>query len=174
MATTTDYSGRLAVELLLQAVLSGDREGVEKTPDDLNLAVRFEAAGGDAPTLSGFLHGDGSISGATTLLLAHATDPFQGAGDAAYSEGFTLSGAKLKCLLLENTGEVNLTVARSASNGLPIFDANGDALTLAPGDALLIYRKAGTAALVTGTNDALTVTPASGTGEFRLAVGYGP
>jgi hypothetical protein len=174
MATSTVYSGRLAVDLLLQAVLSGDKAGVEKTPDDLGLSVRFGAAGGDAPTLSGFLHGEGSISGATTLLLAHASDPFQGAGDASYSEGFTVAGSKLKVLALINTGSVNLTVARAASNGLPILDANGDALTLDPGGMLLLYRPAGTVALATGTSDGLTITPASGTGNFQLAAGYGP
>lgn len=173
MATTTTYSGNLDLTLALRGAYSADSTGgrVLKRTE----AIVFAAAGGTAPTLSGFLNGTGTFAGAVTLLLAHATDPFQGAGDAVYSDGFTVAGARLKVLCIEHTGASGtLTIARAAANGLPLFDAASDAVTLDPGGILLIYLKTGTATLTTGSNDGLTITPSAGTITADISVAYGP
>lgn len=172
MATTVTYSGSLAINALFQALLTVEKTGSEQAK--YSKSITFAAAGGTAPTLSGFLIGTGTAA-AGDLLLAHATDPFQGMGDAAYSEGFTVAGTKLKLLILENLDSaINIAFSRGALNGLPVFDAAGDALTLTPGGILVYYNQAGTAALTTGSNDKLTVAPASGAPTFRLMAGYGP
>lgn len=174
MAVTTAYSGNYSLSLLLQATLSGDKEGSERA--GVSYTATFAAAGGTAPTLSGFLKGTVTLSSSSgDILLAHATDPFQSFGDSGYSEGFTVAGSKLKWLSLKNTDASNsITIARAASNGLPIFDTAGDSVTLAPGDVFTLYKPAGTAALTTGSNDALTVSRSGGTPTLEVVAGYGP
>jgi len=173
MATTVTYSGvmRLAVELIGRFTVDTTGGRTAKTDQTIN----WSAAGGSDPTLAGFLAGTVSVAGATDLLLAHATDPFQGGGDAAYSDGFTVAGSKLKLLWIRNTHATgSLTVARKATNGLPVFDAASDAVTIQPGGIWMTYLPTGTAALTTGSNDGLTVTPSSGTVTAEVVVAYGP
>ena len=172
MSVTTTYSGSVSLALRLAAALSGDRTGSEvATASD---SITFAAAGGDAPTLSGFLSGTAAAA-AGDWLLAHATDPLQGMGDAAYSEGFAVAGTKLKLLYIKNNNSTNsATIARGATNGLPLFDTAGDSITLAPGDIFLFYKKAGTAALTTGSNDKLTVSVSGGTPSLTVVAAYGP
>ena len=174
MATTVTYSGRTLLEISLRAAYSGERSGGEEAED--KVSVTFAAAGGTAPTLSGFV--EGVITATTTptnILVAHASDPFQGLGSAEYSRGFAPASAKLKLIYFRNTDDTDsVTIARAAANGLPIFDAAGDAITLAPGEVFLLYRKAGTAALTTGSNDALALTASANTPEVFCILGYGP
>lgn len=177
MAGTATYSGTLKIEAALKAVLGGDWNGTQKNPTLADL-ITFAAAGGAAPTLAGWMYGTITfVDGvAVDALLAHATDPLQGCGDAGYSLGFTVAGSKLKYLYVKNThATLSLTVARKATLGLPIFDAASDAVTLAPGDIFVLYKKAGTAALTTGSNDGLTLTP-SATGGLTATIlaAYGP
>jgi hypothetical protein len=174
MATTTAYSGTTSIIQTLTCVLSGEKTGSENAQISKNLT--WAAAGGTAPTISGWLIGTGTAA-AGDLLLAHATDPLQGMGDATYSEGFTVASTKLKGLYLENlstTAGQDITIIRGAANGLPIFAAAGDGITLAPGDFIYLFIKAGTAALTTTSNDKLTLSVAAGSPTFRLVAAYGP
>jgi hypothetical protein len=96
-------------------------------------------------------------------------------GNAQYSEGLTVAGTRLKLLYLwanpANTAAV--TVARAASNGLEIFTAAGAGITLVPGGRLIWEDPLGIGPLATGTNDALTLTPDSGTPTVTLLAVYG-
>lgn len=173
MAVTTTYSGGLALNIALNAALGGDRVGSDGISEILSIA--FAAAGGTAPTLSGFLKGDLSVTGAQDLLLAHATDPLQSAGDAGYPAGFTVAGTKLKLLYIRNShATATLTVARKATNGLPIFVAASDGIIIEPGGHLLWYAPAGSVALTTGSNDGITLSPSAGTVTGVLVAAYGP
>lgn len=173
MATTAAYSGNLNLTLEARNVFSVDSLGGRSIKEAQ--AIVLAAAGGSAPTISGWLNGSLAINAAGDILLAHASDPFQGLGDAAYSDGFAPAGAKIKALLIVNTSATqNLAVARAALNGLTLFDGASDAVTLAPGDVLLIYRKAGGDALTTGSNDGLTLTPSATGATADVTVIYGP
>jgi hypothetical protein len=173
LAITTTYSGSLALQIALRAAYSGDREGGEEAK--IALAIAFAAAGGTAPTLSGFLKGTVTAA-AGDLLLAHATDPLQGMGDARYTEGFAVAGTKLKLFFFQNNDPTNsVTIIRGAANGLPIFAAAGDGLTVLPGGVVFLYDPAGlTAALVSGTNDKATLAVSAGAPSCTLLAGYGP
>lgn len=174
MAIVTSYSGSLTLALQLLCAYSGERTGSEQADD--RVSVQFDPAGGDAPTLSGFLEGVAAVTNTPTdLLLAHATDPLQGLGSARYSEGFSVASSKIKVIHFRNEDATNsVIIARAAANGLPLFEDDEDALRLGPGDFLTLTRKAGLAALTTGGNDALTVVTSAGTASLRLIVGYGP
>lgn len=172
MATTATYSANLDLGGSAQALLGGDRSGTEV--DKFREIIAWAAAGGSAPTISGFFKGVATVA-AGDWLLAHATDPLGTMGDATYSEGFVVAGSKLKLLMIKNLSTTDsITVARGAANGLPIFDAAGDSVTLAPGDIFLFYKKAGTAALTTGSNDKLTLTPSAGSPTCDVRAWYGP
>lgn len=145
----------------------------------LALAIEYAAAGGTAPTVSGWVRGTLLVEAADDWLMAHASDPFQDHGDAEYSPDFTVAGSKLKTLVVYNDPNADspgdVTVARAASNGLPIFAAAGDAITLPPGGFLIWHNPDGTAALTTTSNDALTVTPEASTDpELEVFAIYGP
>ena len=175
MAVATTMSGSLALSLLAQAAYGTDWGG-SATAKQVD-TITFAASGGTDPTLAGYLKGTGSISGAVDMLLAHATDPFQGAGDATYSTGYAPTGVgKIKAIYVQNTtaaGGGNLTLARGAANGCPIFDTAGDSVTLPPGGIMLLYFKTGTAVLTTTSNDKLVATPSTGTVTFEMLVIYG-
>lgn len=173
MAAAYTVTGNLAITMTGSAVASGDVAGGLQLSESDSFA--FASAGGTAPTISGWVNGELTLSAATDLLLAHATDPFQGAGDAAYfPPGFSVASSKLKAIRIKNThASASLNVQMGALNGLPIFLAASDGLTLAAGDEVVLFIKAGTAALTTGTNDKLTLTPsASCTCEITCL--YGP
>lgn len=172
MATTYELSGSLSISHFFQVAFETDASGGYRV--SLNESIVFNDAGGSEPDIQGFFKGTGSISASTDLLLAHASDPLQGAGDATYSPGFTVAGSKLKFLYIKNTDDTeSLTISRGAANGLPVFDAAGDAITLPPGGIFLFYPKTGTAALTTGSNDKLTVAPSANTVTFDIVAGYG-
>ncbi len=172
MADTITYSGNASIVASLNAAISGDKTGAQAAA--LSKVLTFAASGGTAPTLSGFFKGT-ITAAAGDLLLAHASDPLQGMGDATYSQGFTVAGTKLKFLYIENTDTTNsITISRGTTNGLPIFNAADDAITLAPGDFFLYYKAAGTAALTTGTNDKLTIAVSGGSPTATVIAAYGP
>lgn len=167
------YSG--SIGLYLNALVTADGDpitGNMRLQEALDATLA--AAGGSAPTISGFLAGE-ITAAAGDLLLAHATDPFQGMGSEAYSPGFTPASSKIKALYIRNTDDTNtITIARGATNGLPIFDAAEDSITLAAGDCFFYYKKAGTAALTTGSNDKLTISVGAGSPTADVVVIYGP
>lgn len=174
MALTTAYSGSLQKVISFTNSFSGDRDGTEAAA--YRIQTTFAAAGGTAPTISGFLKGN-IVAAAGDILLAHATDPFQAMGDAVYSTGFTVASSKLKYIYIEHTdtsGSNTITIARKTSTGLPIFDTAGDSVTLSPGDYFERLMKAGTAALTTGSNDGLTISISGGTPGALIICAYGP
>lgn len=168
-ATTYTFSGKYNMTLEGKLLFGGDKAGEEKVTATQGISLTPSTA----PTITGFLKGTFSVSGGTDLLLAHATDPLQGAGDAQYSSGFTVAGSKIKLLYIEVLTGAILTVARASSNGLTLLSAASDAIPLTIGDILQIYRKAGGDALTTGSNDALTLTPSAGTITGTIVVLYG-
>lgn len=171
MATTRAYSGTWRSSLLLQILATIDASGGEAV--NKQDSVTFAASGGTAPTITGWLNGALSVTGAITLLLAHATDPLQGAGDATYSPGFTVAGSKPKLLRIVNThASASLVVSRPV-NGFPFPDAQGDAITIPAGGKIMMEWPAGLATLSTGSNDALTLTPSTGTVTGEITVVYG-
>lgn len=132
------------------------------------------ATGGTAPTVSGFMAGTFTAASGD-ILLAHATDPLGTMGSEVYSAGFTVAGSKLKLLAIRNNDSTNtVTIARAASNGLPIFAAASDGTTLDAGGFFLWHNKAGTAALTTGSNDALTIAVGGGAPVCDIVAIYGP
>lgn len=172
MATTTTYSGQLVASVSGNVSFSGDNSGTQSGNKAANVA--YAASGGTAPTISGWLSGTLTVATPGDILLAHATDPFQGFGDALYPANFSPAGTKLKTLYIRNTGTTgSCIVARKTTAGLPIFETADDSVNLAPGDLMVIHKTAGTATLTTGSNDALTLTP-TGSATLEILAVYGP
>jgi len=171
MAVTGSPSGTLTIVPAFKNALSGDIGGEESTNEATQI-ISFVASGG-TPTISGWFQGTVTCA-AGDWLLAHATDPLQAMGSATYCQGFTVASSKLKLLYIRNTDSTNsITIARKASTGLPIFDTAGDSVTLAPGDIFCYYKKAGTAALTTGSNDGLTIAVSAGNPTAYVLAVYG-
>jgi hypothetical protein len=159
--------------MVLSAIASVDAQGTLGVRETLDLT--FAAAGGTDPTISGWVNGTITVA-AGDLLMAHATDPFQGMGDSSYGPpGFTVASTKLKLLYMKNLhATISINVIRGAANGLPVFTAAGDGIDIPAGGALLIYYPTGTAALTTTSNDKLTLAPASGSPTMDVLAIYGP
>lgn len=176
MATTRTQSGTLQVFPKFRVALSGDAQGGAETLDSLRLSQTWNADGIGDPDFVGWVYGTLTVT-AGDILLAHASDPFGTMGDATYSDGLTVAGKKLKALYLYSpaTNVANITVARKATNGLTVFLAASDGLTLTPGGVWLWTDPVGsvTGALATGSNDALTLTPSAGTPTLYLLAVYG-
>jgi hypothetical protein len=176
MSITRTFSGSLDINAVAKDTLSGDIAGTESIVRALSIA--FAASGGSAPTISGFI--TGAVATSTTpadLLLAHATNIFVNfGGTATYSTGFTVAGSKVKLLLLENLDTTNsITVTTPHLHSFPIIQAADQSLRdLGPGDVYLFFAKAGSAALTTGSNDALTLVSSAGTPQLQVSVLYGP
>lgn len=172
MANTNSYRGSSSLSFQASASFSGDTQG--SRTGAWAFTRTYSPAGGDSPTISGFVRGTITVA-AGDLLLAHASDPFQGMGDATYSDGFTVAGTKIKAIAFRNCSDsLSITIARGAANGLPIFDAAGDAITLPPLGCFVLEFPSGTAALTTGSNDKLTLAPSSGSPTMEILVIYGP
>lgn len=172
MATTYTVTAQQRTQDTATVTASGDASGGVTYP--ISDTQQWNASGGDAPTLSGILSGQFTAA-AGDLLLAHATDPLQGMGDASYSPGFTVAGSKLKRIRIKNTDGTNMvTVKRGAANGLPILDTAGAGVPIGPGDTFDLTIKAGMAALSTGSNDKLTVSVSGGSPVCDIEVWYGP
>ncbi len=169
MATTVTYTGRIASQPSVTATLSGDKAGQEV----FELPLSYTFGRDDAPAVVGALEGYLSVTGAQDILLAHATDPLGATGSASYSEGFAPAGKELMYLRIANQhASASLLVERSAANGLPIFDAAGEGMSIGPGGYREWYEPAGFGALTTGSTDALTLSPSSGTVEAHILAFY--
>jgi hypothetical protein len=170
MSTTATLTARISLAMSAVATLSGDKTGTENFEELITLI----AGRGDCPALSGALSGDFSIAAATDFLLADPSDPFAGGGNATYTDGFDPAGDKLFALLIvNNDADESLKIERGAANGLPVFDAAGEGLNIGPDGAFFHwYDPAGTAALTSGTNDKLTLTPSANTVTGRLVAFY--
>ncbi|MDO8607689.1 MAG: hypothetical protein Q7R40_14215 [Phaeospirillum sp.] len=172
MAVTATFTGAVSLSINAQAAYTVDASAGPALRILQSLTWAF--TGGDAPTIAGWLYSAEVTCAAGDWLLAHATDPFQGMGDSVYPTGFIVAGSKLKLLYIRNTDPTNtITIVQGAVNGLPIFVAAGDGITLASGDWNCLYKKAGTAALTTGSNDKLTISVGAGSPTCEVAAFYG-
>lgn len=177
MAQTNTYSGALTILAQGKNTLGGDTSGEQK--GTVNKSITFSASGGSAPTISGFFSATATLNGsAANLLLAHATNPFTNlnAGTVTYSDGFTVASSKLKLLIFENLdNSIAITIGTPSANRFELIQANSQSLrALAAGDIFMFYMKAGSAALTTGSNDAIALTPASGSPTLQVSAFYGP
>jgi hypothetical protein len=94
-------------------------------------------------------------------LAASATEDLDLAGVLVSSFGVTLTFARIKLVYLVaaagNTNNVNLS--RPATNGVPLFAAASDGLSVLPGGGFLWWAPGATGVVVTaGTGDLLTAT----------------
>lgn len=170
MSVTVTGSGYINSNPHVRFALSGDFTGSQVFED----AVTAQLAAGVWPTPAGALKGTWSSSGAASLLLAHATDPFQGAGDAGYSEGFTPgTGYEVFFIRIRNThASAYLKVEMGATNGFPLFDAAGEGAKVYAGGHMDFSNPAGWGAIESGVSDLLTLTPETGTVTAVITVFY--
>lgn len=112
---------------------------------------------------------------AERTLAASGTENIDLAGALTDAFGVALTFVKIKSVLVKadaaNTNSVQFT--RPASNGVPIFMAAGDGISLLPGAAIMWISPNATGVPVTaGTGDLLTFTnSAGGTGvTYRLTI----
>ncbi|MEU1554002.1 hypothetical protein ABZ517_14955 [Streptomyces scabiei] len=101
----------------------------------------------------------------TRTLAASATEDLDLAGVLSDPLGASLTFARIKAVLIRaaagNTNSVNVT--RPASNGVPLFLAAGDGLSVRPGGLFLWVAPDATGVAVTaGTGDLLTLTNSAG------------
>jgi hypothetical protein len=115
--------------------------------------------------LSGALT-DGVASGMADLiftdqrtLAASASEDLDVVGSLEDAVGATISMAKVKCVFIKaasaNTNDVVLS--RPAANGLPLFGAASDAISIKPGGAFMWLAPATGVTATAGTADLLTV-----------------
>lgn len=177
MAVTYELSGQHSLTAFFQATASGDRTGAEKV--SLSQSITFNDAGGSEPDLQVFLNGTGTVSNGSpiTILLAAASDPLAGSGDAGYyPPDQTGASKKLKYIRIRNTtaaGGGTLQVEGATGNVCPVFDAAGDSITIRPQGHFELYQYDGLAAMTSLANDGLTLTSSSGAVTYSITVAYG-
>lgn len=100
----------------------------------------------------------------TRTLSASATEDLDLAGGLTNAFGVTLTFTKVKFLYIvaapANTNSV--IVSRKATTGIPIFDADGDSITLAPGDFFVYGSPLVGKTITATTDDTLTFTNSAG------------
>lgn len=107
-----------------------------------------------------------------------ATDSLDVAGALTSLLGGTVTFARIKGIRLRNSqasGVANttaLTLARPAANGVPIFDAASDSITIgADGEILLSNPTAAGWAVTAGTGDLISVVNAAGASNtYRIEI----
>lgn len=172
MSTAYAVTGNSVLSQSAQGVASGDSTGGPQLSETTNIS--FAATGGTAPTMDGWLNGN-LVAAAGDILLAHATDPLGAMGDSTYSPpGYAVAGKKIKEIRFKNNDSTqSVTIISKASVGAPIFAALGDGIVLLPGASYYMNWPAGTAAMTTGANDALTLAVTGGTPDVEITVRYG-
>lgn len=100
----------------------------------------------------------------TRTLTASATEDLDLAGGLTNAFGVALTFVRLKVLLVvAASGNTNsVIVSRKATTGIPIFDADGDSITLAAGDGFLYFSPLVGKAITPTTDDTLTFTNSAG------------
>lgn len=143
----------------IAAVLSGARDlGSASAPTKKTVAVTW--ASGTGANQADVLFAD------TRTVAASATDSLDLIGGGLVDAlGATFAPAKLKAVMVVASGnnQNSIVFARPASNGVALFVAAGDAITLLPGGAFLWESPSAAGVAVTaGTGDLLTVTNGGG------------
>jgi len=102
----------------------------------------------------------------TRSLAGSATEDLDLAGSLTNAFGTTLTFTKIKAIIVRAAAANNaanaVQVARTSSNGVPLFLAASDGLALGPGGIFLFYDPAGVT-VTAGTGDKLTITNSAGT-----------
>ena len=145
------FKAHLAASLLKALDLS--------TPADaVSLPIQLQLSNGT---------GSGQVSQMfhdTRTLAASATEDLDLAGGLANAFGVSLTFVRLKFLYVvaaaANTNSV--IVSRKATTGIPIFDADGDAITLGPGEFFMYGSPTTGKAITATTDDTLTFTNSAG------------
>lgn len=107
-----------------------------------------------------------------------ATDSIDVAGALTSLLGGTVTFARIKGIRLRNSNAAatanttNLSLTRPASNGVPIFDAASDAITIGPdGEILLSNPTAAGWAVTAGTGDLISVINSAGASAvYRIEI----
>jgi hypothetical protein len=98
-------------------------------------------------------------------LADGATEDLDLSGSLTSHLGGTLTFARIKALLIKaaDANTTNLTVTRSAANGVPFLVTAGDGFVLKPGQAFLLTDLSAAGVVVTAaTGDLLTITNGAG------------
>ena len=171
MAVTRAVTGEYAQSLIMRTSLTGDRTGGDRGEVSKNITFNSAVT---APISTGYMVG-AFTAAAGDWELAHADDPLGAMGDAAYSDGFTVAGTKIKYIRVENTDSTNsITLTRTVATGLTLFlAAADDAITIPAGGVFEFYAPAGGDALTNDTNDHLTVSVSAGAPTGKIFVVYG-
>lgn len=168
MAQTSTVSASLNVTVKVAALITGDLIAALPQSRELLVSQEYNDGGtGGALKSQGVLAGSISITGATDYLLGAATAPF-----GSYNAGFTANGKLVKHIIIKNTGAVELRLKKKATGGFGIFSGSTDYMPIPAGQTVVIPTH-GTTAITTGTDDGITITPASGTGTADIVVLYG-
>ena len=112
------------------------------------------------------------------LVTTGATDSIDVAGSLTSLLGGTVTFARIKGILLlnsQNSGVANttaLSLARPGANGVPIFDAASDQITISPGGRILLENPSAAGWAVTaGTGDLISVVNAAGASNtYRIFI----
>lgn len=153
------FKANLAASLLKALDLS--------TPaDTVSLPIQLQLSNGT---------GSGQVSQMfhdTRTLTASATEDLDLAGGLTNAFGVSLTFVRLKYLYVvaaaANTNSV--IVSRKATTGIPIFDADGDAITLGPGEFFMYGSPTTGKAITATTDDTLTFTNSAGSTSVDYTV----
>lgn len=109
----------------------------------------------------------------TRTLAASGTESLDLAGSLTSAFGATLTFARIKAVIITaasgNTNDVQLT--RPASNGVPLFLAAGDGLSIRPGGMFVWACTDATGVVVTAsTGDLLTLTNSAGSTSVTYSI----
>lgn len=100
----------------------------------------------------------------TRVLTASATEDLDLAGGLTNAFGVTLTFTKVKCVFVRAaTGNTNsVEVTRKATTGIPLFMADGDGISLAPGEWFCYFSPTVGKTITATTDDTLTFTNSAG------------
>ena len=96
-----------------------------------------------------------------TAIAASGTLDIDFYGGLTDSAGTTINAAKVKLLVIYNSGTVSITVKAKAGAVFALFSGSTDTLTLKAGDTLCLYSPTGVTVTNT-TADKITITNTSG------------
>lgn len=120
---------------------------------------------------------NGTTSGKADVVYS---DPAKTLGASA-SVSYDLSGsltngiggaavfAKVKVIAVKNSGAGAITIERPASNGLPFFDAAGDAITIPSGGSVTLHNPTGWT-VTAGTGDLIDITADGSGATFAILI----
>lgn len=155
--TTTALTGNVAVRVQMTHDAALDL-ATSRLQLDKDYTVAFTTTGAGANATN-------RLFTDTRTLSASATEDLDLAGVLTDSFGQTITLARVKYIVIKaaagNTNSVQVT--RPASNGLVLFMAASDGISLAPGEVFVWVSPGATGKAVTaGTGDLLTITNSAG------------